>query len=151
MSINHPGKRHRPSPSQSRQCLRKIQHHCKYCYGRINELSRQMGAFFATYDLWLTPTMAVPPVELGVFDATAEMTGVEWIKYILDYCPFTAPFNATGQPGISVPLHQSSDGLPVGMHFVGRLGDEATLLQVASQLEEAAPWADRRPGVFVSD
>ncbi len=120
-------------------------------YGRINELSRQMGAFFATYDLWLTPTMAVPPVELGVFDATAEMTGKEWIKYILDYCPFTAPFNATGQPGISLPLHQSGDGLPVGMHFVGRLGDEATLLQVARQLEEAAPWADRRPGVCVPD
>ncbi len=117
-------------------------------FARINELSRLMGAFFTTYDLWLTPTMAIPPVRLGVMDATAEMGAVEWINHILGMAPFTAPFNATGQPAISVPLHHSADGLPIGMHFVGRLGDEATLLQVARQLEEAAPWSGRRPGIF---
>ncbi|MGE0552094.1 MAG: amidase [Gemmatimonadales bacterium] len=116
-------------------------------FARINDLARLMGAFFAKHDLWLTPTMAVPPVELGVMDATAEMGAAEWIKHILGLCPFTAPFNATGQPAISLPL-QSSDGLPIGVHFVGRLGDEATLLQLARQLEEAAPWAARRPGIF---
>jgi amidase len=117
-------------------------------FARINELSRLMGAFFTKYDLWLTPTLAVPPVKLGVMDATAEKGAAEWITYILSLAPFTAPFNATGQPAISLPLHQSADGLPIGMHFVGRLGDEATLLQLAGQLEEAAPWAQRRPGVF---
>jgi amidase len=117
-------------------------------FARVNELSRQMGHFFTGYDLWLTPTMAVPPVELGVFDANADHTASSWIRHILDYCPFTAPFNATGQPGISLPLHTSSGGLPVGMHFVSRLGDEATLLQIAGQLEEAAPWSQRRPPIF---
>jgi amidase len=117
-------------------------------FARINELSRLMGAFFTTYDLWLTPTLAVPPVKLGVMDAMADMGAAEWITYILSMAPFTAPFNATGQPAISLPLHQSADGLPIGMHFVGRLGDEATLLQLARQLENAAPWAERHPGIF---
>ena len=117
-------------------------------FSRINVLCRLMGAFFTKYDIWLTPTLALPPVKLGVMNANAEMGAAEWIKYILGMAPFTAPFNATGQPGISLPLHQSADGLPIGMHFVGRLGDEATLLQIASQLEQAAPWAARRPGVF---
>jgi amidase len=116
-------------------------------FARINELSRLMGAFFTKYDLWLTPTMAVPPVKLGVMDATVEKGAAEWIGDILGWAPFTAPFNATGQPAISLPLHQSADGLPIGMHFVGRLGDEATLLQLARQLEEAAPWAGRRPAI----
>ena len=117
-------------------------------FARINALSRVMGAFFTTYDLWLTPTLAVPPVKLGVMNATAEMGAAAWITSILSLAPFTAPFNATGQPAISLPLHQSADGLPIGMHFVGRLGDEAILLQIARQLEEAAPWAGRRPGIF---
>jgi amidase len=117
-------------------------------FARINELARTMGAFFTGYDLWLTPTMAVPPLELGVLDATAEMTAPDWIKRVLGFAPFTAAFNATGQPAISLPLHQSSEGLPIGMHFVARYGDEATLLQLAGQLEEAAPWIDRRPGIF---
>jgi amidase len=116
-------------------------------FARINELSRQMGAFFSKYDLWLTPTLAVPPVKLGVMDATSERGAAEWVTYILSLAPFTAPFNATGQPAISLPLHQSADGLPIGMHFVGRLGDEATLLRIARQLEEAAPWAQRRPAI----
>lgn len=117
-------------------------------FARINVLSRQMGAFFSSYDIWLTPTLAGPPPKLGVFDATAELGALEWINAALKFAPFAAPFNATGQPAISVPLHHSADGLPIGMHFVGRFGDEATLLQLARQLEQAAPWADRRPGIF---
>ena len=127
---------------------RQTAFHLGGAFARINQLSRLMGTFFTSYDLWLTPTMAVPPLALGVLDATAELGAADWIKRVLSFAPFTAPFNATGQPAISVPLHQAADGLPIGIHFVGRLGDEATLLQIARQLEEAAPWVGRRPGIF---
>ena len=63
------------------------------------------------------------------------------------YVPFTPPFNVTGQPGISLPLHWNDEGLPIGVQFVGRFGDEETLLSLAGQLEEATPWAGRRPPV----
>jgi amidase len=65
--------------------------------------------------------------------------------------PFTAQFNVTGQPAISLPLHWSSDGLPIGIQFVARYGDESTLIRLATQLEEAAPWDDRQPPVFAAD
>ncbi len=61
---------------------------------------------------------------------------------------FTAAFNSTGQPAISLPLHENADGLPIGVQLVAELGREDLLLQVASQVEEAAPWADRRPQLF---
>jgi amidase len=107
-------------------------------------VSRDVGRFFADYDVWLTPTLAEPPVPLGTFDAPPDdplaplMRAVSWV-------PFTPICNATGQPAMSVPLHWNAGGLPVGSHFVGRFGDEATLLRLAAQLEEARPWADRRP------
>jgi amidase len=66
----------------------------------------------------------------------------------IPFATFTAGFNATGQPAISLPLHQSADGLPIGVQLVADMGREDVLIRVASQLEEAAPWADRRPPVF---
>ena len=63
------------------------------------------------------------------------------------YATYTPMFNATGQPAMSIPLHWNEDGLPIGSHFVGRFGDEATLFRLAAQLEAARPWAGRRPSI----
>ncbi|NQU13200.1 MAG: hypothetical protein HQ561_03585 [Desulfobacteraceae bacterium] len=91
-----------------------------------------------------TPTLGEPPVLLGTFDSTPDnpLTGLERAK---EFVPFTPICNVTGQPAMSVPLMWNDDGLPVRVHFVGRFGDEATLFRLAAQLEEARPWADRRP------
>ena len=118
------------------------------CEAAMNTLSRAVGGFFTGFDVLLTPTLAQPPIPLGVLDANAP--GLDTFEF-LDRCfqlsPFCADFNMTGNPAMSVPLHTSDDGLPIGMQFVGRYGDEATLFRLAGQLEQAAPWADRRPPV----
>jgi amidase len=134
----------------------------------LQRACRQIGRFFADYDLYLTPTLSEPPVKhgalhpqgfekfglklmgrlgaggmldrLGAIDSAAEGT--------YEFIPYTLPFNVTGQPAMSVPL-QWKDGLPVGMHFVGRYGDEATLFRLAGQLEQAKPWFDHRPPMAV--
>lgn len=110
-------------------------------------VGRQMGRFFEDHDVWLTPTLGAPPIALGVIDGNE--TDVEKAMALLTgYVPYTPVFNATGQPAISLPLHESAAGLPVGVHLAGRLGDEGTLLCLAAQLEQARPWADRRPQVW---
>ncbi len=69
----------------------------------------------------------------------------ESTRKTFDFMPYTPVFNVTGQPAMSVPLHWNAEGLPIGMHFVGRYGDEATLLRVAGQLEQAQPWSAKTP------
>ena len=127
--------------------------------------ARRMAPFFEQHDLLLTPTLATPPALIGALQPTAAETramravnavhGGALLKALgvakqlaaktFAYMPNTALFNATGQPAMSVPLHWNAAGLPIGMQFVARLGDEATLLRLAGQLELARPWFERVP------
>jgi amidase len=118
-------------------------------YGNL--VSRQVGAFFNQVDLLVTPTIAQLPAPLGEINQDRKgMAAMEWTRQIFSYVPFTPLFNFTGQPAISLPLHWSANGLPVGVQIAGRFGDEATLLRLAAQLEQARPWAARRPPVHAA-
>jgi amidase len=110
----------------------------------LHRETRRIAVFFARYDLWLTPTLASPPPRIGQFDTgTADVD--EWLSGLMAFIPFTYLFNVTGQPAMSVPLGQAADGLPVGVHFAGRYGEEGTLFSLAGQLERARPWRTTRP------
>ena len=109
-------------------------------------LARQIAGFHQTYDVWLTPTLGKPPVELGYLQSTTEDPMLGFTRAV-DYVPFTPIQNVTGQPAMSVPLYWNDEGLPIGLHFVARYGEEATLFRLASQLEEARPWAGKVPPV----
>ena len=116
-----------------------------------NLVSRQVGAFFENVDLLVTPTIARLPAPLGELNQNREgMTAMEWTRQVFSYVPFTPVFNVTGQPAISLPLHWSAGGLPVGVQIAGRFGDEATLLRLAAQLEQARPWAAKRPPIHAA-
>ena len=114
----------------------------------MQRMTRDIGTFFVDHDLWLTPTLGQPPVPLGTF-AFSEGDPFELRRRMAAFSPYTYISNATGQPAMSVPLYWNDDGLPVGAHFAGRPGDEATLFRLAAQLEQARPWAARRPVVAV--
>ncbi len=107
------------------------------------------AAFFADYDIWLTPTLGMPPPELGFMDITKE-DARRLSRKAYEFVPVTPLFNLTGQPAMSVPLSWNQAGLPIGMHFAARPGEEATLLRLAAQLEEARPWADRLPPMLTA-
>jgi len=112
----------------------------------LQRVARDIARFFLTYDVLLTPTLAEPPVPLGTFDSPPE-NPLHGLRRAEAFVPFTPICNATGQPAMSVPLYWNAQGLPVGVHFIGRFGDEATLFRLAAQLESARPWAGRRPPV----
>ena len=99
------------------------------------------------FDLLLTPTLGEPPVAHGTFDSTPENPLGGFFRSA-GFVPFTAQFNVSGQPGISLPLHWNDDGLPIGSQLVAAFGREDLLLRVAAQLETAQPWIDRHPPVF---
>jgi amidase len=138
---------------------------------RWNEYSRALGDYFGRYDLFLTPTLAHPPIthgtgdpspaeqrllgflhgtgilgvlaRLGLLDKTVDKIATDNLRYV----PFTQLSNLTGTPSMSVPLHWTADGLPLGVQFMGPFGSEDRLLQVARQLEEVQPWFDRLPAM----
>jgi len=100
----------------------------------------------AAYDAILTPTLAQPPAKVGGLrnddDPASDFENQK------RYTPFTAPYNMSGQPAVNVPLHWNDEGLPIGIHLIGRPGDEVTLLRIAAQIEAAEPWAQRKPEIW---
>ena len=112
--------------------------------GAINPIVRQFADFFRRYDIWLTPTMATLPPAHGYLDANMEDSEL-YFERVWTFNTASPIYNVSGNPAISVPLHWSEDGLPVGMMLGAGFGDEDTLFRLAAQLEEAKPWRDRPP------
>jgi amidase/6-aminohexanoate-cyclic-dimer hydrolase len=107
-------------------------------------ISRTLAEFLSTCDVFLSPTLCVPPLRIGELDTMSQDLS-HIAPTLRRYMPGTAMFNMSGQPAMSVPLAWSSVGLPLGMMFAARFGDEATLLRLAAQLEQARPWKDKLP------
>jgi amidase len=108
----------------------------------IHTATRAIAPFFQKYDAWLTPTLSQPPLPLGVLNQSYGGAD-EWWKFDLSFNPWNSIANLTGNPAMSVPLAWSDDGLPIGLLFTGRYGDEAALFRLAGQLERSHGWADR--------
>lgn len=109
-------------------------------------LARKLAPFWESYDLLLTPTLALPPVPHD-YIYTDDPDPERFLARSRNFLPFTQVANILGAPAMSVPLFWTSEGLPIGTHFIARVGDEATLFRLAAQLEEARPWSKRRPPV----
>jgi amidase len=135
----------------------------------LQDASREVLRFYADYDVLLTPVLGAPPLPIGALNPKgAELLAHQTIarfklgralkfrrvieatvSRVFEFVPFSPVANVTGQPSMSVPLYWNTQGLPIGTMFTGRFGDEATLFRLASQLEAARPWRDRRPPVRI--
>lgn len=113
----------------------------------LQALALNVAQFMERFDIILAPTLTAPPLPLGRINLTPDCDFQQWGQRAAVFSPFTQMANMTGQPSMSVPLAQSSSGLPIGVMFTARFGDEATLYRLAGQLERAAPWWERRPNV----
>ncbi|MFZ5791162.1 MAG: amidase [Pseudomonadota bacterium] len=117
----------------------------------FNTVSRRIGAFFERYDLFVTPTCTRTAPPHAEFDMDrADMDARQWCQHCFSLEVFLVPFNVAGLPAISLPLEQGAGGAQIGMQFVGRYGDEATLFRIAADLERASPWSSRRPSIHVA-
>lgn len=112
----------------------------------LHAQARRIVAFWQDVDIVLTPTLALPPVPIGWQEEGAD-SALEQLRKNTVFTPFTAIANLTGLPAMSVPLFWSDEGLPVGVQAMGPPAGEAMLLRLAAQLEEARPWAARRPPI----
>lgn len=115
---------------------------------QLQMISRRIVAFFDTYDVLLVPTYMHGPMRIGEW---ANLSPEEIFQKIVSWIAPCPPFNATGQPGISVPMGFDADGLPVGVQLVGRPAAETTLIALAAQLEAAKPWIHHRPAGFSAE
>ncbi|MER7466720.1 amidase family protein [Streptomyces sp. NPDC097981] len=116
-----------------------------------NRVARSIGAHFETREqLLLTPTLPEVPLPLGTYGRGAENAdGPGWLEHLFHRSPFTAVFNVAGTPAMSVPLASDpATGMPIGVQFAAGYGREDVLFRLAAQLEEAAPWAERKPTVW---
>ena len=114
-----------------------------------NRVTRSVGRFFTNYDVLVTPTLGQLPAPHGTLQYdNPDHTTRSWLRALDAYGPFTAAFNISGQPAISLPLAESLGGLPIGVQFVAPYGREDLLLRIAAQLEQAMPWKDRTPDCF---
>lgn len=129
----------------------------------MHRTAREVADFFETHDLFVSPAVGRPPARIGeLLPTSGESTQLAALRTLnlrplldialskmgdskLSWTPNTQLFNQTGQPAMSVPLHWNDAGLPIGVQFASRFGDEATLFRIGAALEEAAPWADRKP------
>jgi amidase len=116
---------------------------------RLQAFTRQLVEFLEPYDMLLTPALAERPLALGTLD-TAVPNPMDTFGRSGLFTPFTPIFNASGQPGISLPLFHGEDGLPLAVQLVGRPAQEGTLLALAAQVEAARPWVERRPELAMS-
>jgi amidase/6-aminohexanoate-cyclic-dimer hydrolase len=113
----------------------------------VHRTGRQVARFFEQWDVLLSPTMCQPPYPLGVLNMSST-DDTTYVDAVLASVGFTSLFNSAGNPAMSVPLATSTQGLPIGVQFAGRFGDEATLFRLAAQLESAQPWTGRRPAAY---
>ena len=115
---------------------------CALLQQYVDGYGRKVAAMFTRFDVLLTSTLGSAPIAIGALQGVAPGAGGLARRAFM---PNTRIFNLTGQPAMSVPLGWGEDGLPIGLQFVGRMGDEATLFRLAGQLEQARPWVGRRP------
>jgi amidase/6-aminohexanoate-cyclic-dimer hydrolase len=117
---------------------------------KIHAYGREMAAAFEECDIILSATLAEPPALVGRFTHDRE----DYANYrigqggVFEYSPFCAAFNASGQPAASLPLHWTKDGLPVGVHLAAPFGQDATLIALCAEIEQAAPWSHHRPSLL---
>ena len=111
----------------------------------LRQMARQLVATWSDLDILLTPTVSQPPLAIGGLAPKEGEPAFQWLLNAADWVPFTPVWNVTGQPAISLPLHHSDAGLPIGVQLVGPPAGEELLLSLAAQLEQARPWQDRRP------
>lgn len=112
----------------------------------MHRVGRTVGRFLNDFDVIMTPTVAQPPLRIGQLNTNTEDVQT-FLDHLYGFIPFTAVFNATGQPAMSVPLHWNEEGLPIGVQFAAAFGGEATLFRLAGQLERSRPWAHRVPPI----
>ena len=118
----------------------------------FNSTSRRIGTFFEGYDVLVTPTCTRLAMSHDEFDADRDdMDALSWCRHCFSLEAFLVPFNVTGQPAISLPLHEAPDGSQIGIQFVSQFGSEATLFRLAAALEDALPWRDRRPPIHIAN
>jgi Asp-tRNA(Asn)/Glu-tRNA(Gln) amidotransferase A subunit family amidase len=113
----------------------------------MHRVGRVVGHFMNDYDVFVTPTLAQPPLDIGSLRTDTQDVDT-FLQRLYGFIPFTAVYNATGQPAVSLPLHWNEAGMPIGVQFAARFGDEATLFRLASQLEQAKPWHERKPALL---